>query len=98
MPAADCCLRPATRTWKNSSRLLLKIARNLSRSSSGVAVVEGFVEDPAIELEPGQLAIQVETGVPEVDRGRRDDGLEEVGHYRNVRAVARGAERIVTGG
>ena len=48
------------------------------------ALVEGFVENPAIELEPGQLAIQVETGIPEIDRGRRDDGLEEVSHYRNV--------------
>ena len=36
MPAATCCLSPATRTWKNSSRLLLKMPRNLSRSSSGV--------------------------------------------------------------
>ena len=33
-PAA-CWRRPATRTWKNSSRLLAKIARNLTRSSSG---------------------------------------------------------------
>ena len=27
-PAATCCFRPATRTWKNSSRLLAKMARN----------------------------------------------------------------------
>ena len=36
MPAAACCLRPATRTWKNSSMLVAKIARNFARSSSGV--------------------------------------------------------------
>ena len=36
MPAATCCFSPATRTRKNSSRLLLKMPRNLSRSSSGV--------------------------------------------------------------
>ena len=30
-----CCLRPATRTMKNSSRLLATIAWNLRRSSSG---------------------------------------------------------------
>ena len=35
-PPPTCCLSPATRTWKNSSRLLLKMPRNLSRSSSGV--------------------------------------------------------------
>ena len=34
-PAATWSLRPATRTWKNSSRFWLKIARNLARSSSG---------------------------------------------------------------
>src|SRR6266540_2346198 len=35
-PASTCSRRPDTRTMKNSSRLLEKIARNLSRSSSGV--------------------------------------------------------------
>ena len=35
--AACCSLRIATRTWKNSSRLLAKMARNLARSSTGVS-------------------------------------------------------------
>ena len=35
-PASICWRRPAMRTWKNSSRLLAKIARNLTRSSSGL--------------------------------------------------------------
>ena len=36
-PAANWSLSPATRTWKNSSWLPLKIATNLARSSSGTA-------------------------------------------------------------
>ncbi len=35
-PAYTCCCNPATRISKNSSRLELKIARNLSRSSHGL--------------------------------------------------------------
>src|SRR5688500_17580995 len=35
MPAASWSFRPATRTWKNSSRFWLKIARNLARSRVG---------------------------------------------------------------
>jgi hypothetical protein len=34
-PVAIRRIRPATRTMKNSSRLLAKIDRNLTRSSSG---------------------------------------------------------------
>ena len=37
MPAATWSLRAATRTWKNSSRLVEKMAQNLARSSSGIA-------------------------------------------------------------
>ena len=36
-PAASCSISPATRTWKNSSRFSLKMARNFARSSSGTA-------------------------------------------------------------
>src|SRR5680860_887457 len=36
MPAATWSRRAATRTWKNSSRLVAKIAQNLARSSSGM--------------------------------------------------------------
>ena len=35
-PAAIWSFRPAMRTWKNSSRFWLKMARNLTRSRSGV--------------------------------------------------------------
>jgi hypothetical protein len=34
-PAATCCLRPATRTMKNSARFELTIDRNLTRSRRG---------------------------------------------------------------
>src|SRR6266700_2305144 len=37
IPASTCSRRPDTRTMKNSSRLVAKIARKRSRSSSGVA-------------------------------------------------------------
>ena len=56
-PAATWSLRPATRTWKNSSRFWLKMARNLARSSSGTAVVRGQGQHPRVEVEPGQLAV-----------------------------------------
>jgi hypothetical protein len=42
---------------KNSSRFELKMARNFTRSSRGDAGILGLFEDPAIELEPGELAI-----------------------------------------
>jgi hypothetical protein len=36
LPAATCSISPETRTWKNSSRLEPKIARNFARSRSGL--------------------------------------------------------------
>ena len=50
---------PATRTWKNSSRFWLKMARNLARSSSGHPLVLGEGEHAGVEVEPGQLAVAV---------------------------------------
>ena len=58
-PAASCSCRPETRTWKNSSRLELKIARNFARSSSGSDGVLGEREHASVEVEPGQLAVEV---------------------------------------
>ena len=47
-PGGDLVLAdPATRTWKNSSRFWLKIARNLARSSSGVGGSSARRQDPA---------------------------------------------------
>src|ERR1035437_1334513 len=35
-PSSSCCNRPPTRTSKNSSKLLAEMARNFTRSSSGL--------------------------------------------------------------
>ena len=51
-PVAIRRIRPATRTMKNSSRLLAKMARNRTRSSSGTVVVLGQLEHPLVEPEP----------------------------------------------
>ena len=56
-PAATCLFRPATRTMKNSSRLLAKIARNLTRSRRGEKVSSGERQHARVEVEPGQLPI-----------------------------------------
>ena len=94
MPAATCCLSPATRTWKNSSRLLLKMREELEPLEQRRPGVERLVQHPAVELEPGELAVEVERWVPEVD-GRERAGRRSwrVGHGRNVRP-ARVAERM----
>ncbi len=63
MPAATWSSRPATRTWKNSSRFWLKMARNLARSSSGIERVVGQGQDPLVEVEPRQLAVEEAVGV-----------------------------------
>ena len=69
-PAAIRRLRPATRTMKNSSRLLAKIARNRARSSSGSVSVLGELEHPLVEAQPGQLAVE-EPVVELLDRRER---------------------------
>ena len=61
-PAAIRRLRPATRTMKNSSRLVAKIARNRARSSSGSVRVLGELEHPVVEVQPGQLAVEEPVG------------------------------------
>ena len=52
-------MSPATRTWKNSSRCSLTIARNLPRSSSGTFGVFGEREDTRDEVEEGELSVEV---------------------------------------
>ena len=69
MPASTWSCRPATRTMKNSSRLLAAIARNFSRSSSGTSGVLGELEHALVELQPRQLAVEVQLGVLEVELG-----------------------------
>ena len=57
MPARTWPLRPATRTMKNSSRLLAEIDRKRTRSNSGWLAFCGFLEHAAIELQPRQFAV-----------------------------------------
>ena len=75
-------LRPATRTMKNSSRLLAKIARKLARSSSGQRRVLGELEHALVEREPAELAVE--------DSGRRAAARRtpRTGRSRRRRAVA----------
>ena len=56
--ARTCSLRPATRTWKKSSRFWLKMARKRTRSSRGSLRVLGHGEHPLVEVEPGQLPVE----------------------------------------
>ena len=74
-PAAIRRLRPATRTMKNSSRLLAKIAAKRTRSSSGRLGVLGQLEDPLVEAQPGQLAVEEPVVVRRDGRERRLVGL-----------------------
>ena len=63
--AAPC--RPATRIWKNSSRLRLKIARNSSALERAAADSSSAQREHArVEVEPRQLAVEEPRG--EVDR------------------------------
>ena len=57
-PVAMRRLSPATRTMKNSSRLLAKMARKRARSSSGSVRVLGQLQHPLVELQPGDLAVE----------------------------------------
>ena len=43
---------------KNSSRFEEKIEQNFTRSSSGTSGSAIEVEDPRVEVEPGQLSVQ----------------------------------------
>ena len=42
---------------KNSSRLLAEIDRKRTRSSSGWMLVGGLLQDAAVEVQPGQFAV-----------------------------------------
>ena len=57
-PAASRRFRPATRTMKNSSRLLAKIARKRVRSSSGEVGSSASSSTRLVEAQPGQLAVE----------------------------------------
>ena len=54
-----CCIKPATRTMKNSSMFEPKIDRNFTRSSSGIAAIARFFEHAPLEFQMAQFAIEV---------------------------------------
>ena len=58
-PVAIRRIRPATRTMKNSSRLLAKMAMKRTRSSSGTVVVLGQLEHALVEPQPASLPLDV---------------------------------------
>ena len=55
-------------------------AEELESLEEGRTRVERLVQHPAVERQPGELAVDVQRGVPKVQRGRRLHGELEVGH------------------
>ena len=68
-PASIWSCTPATRIWKNSSRFELQIAASLTRSSSGVVGVLDELQDAVVEVQPRQLAAEVQRLVVQVGVG-----------------------------
>ena len=62
MPARTWPLRPATRTMKNSSRLLARDRQEAQPLEQRMVGVLGLLQHAAIELQPGQLAIDEAVG------------------------------------
>ena len=83
-------LSSATRTMKNSSRFELKMARNFTRSSSGTRRVLRLLEHAAVELEPGQLAIDEASAF--IASALRAEGLATAGAVADA-ALADGERR-----
>jgi len=57
MPSRTWALMPATRTMKNSSRLLAEIDRNRTPLKRGMAGIDRLLQHPAIEVQPGKLPV-----------------------------------------
>jgi hypothetical protein len=62
MPWRTCPSRPATRTMKNSSRLLAEIDRKRTRSSSGWAVFSVSSSTRLLNCKPGEFAVDEALG------------------------------------
>ena len=84
---APSAARPPTRTMKNSSRLELKMARNLSRSRSGTLAILGLLQHPAIEFEPAQLAVEIQGWIVEGLGWQLQDRLHGPGLQWRGRAI-----------
>jgi len=86
-PAASC-LRPPTRTWKNSSSARLAMARKRARSSSG-RLRPRPGPAPRVEVEPGELAVDQDSVTSNGAReawGRWGVGEPGAGRERERRA------------
>ncbi len=70
IPAASCCLQPGDPDLEELVEIAAEDAEELEPLEQRRAGVERFVEDPPVELEPGELAVQVERRVPKIYRGR----------------------------
>ncbi len=70
MPARIWPARPATRTMKNSSRLLPEMDRKRSRSSRGWLAIARLFQHAQIEAQPGDLAVDEAAGIAEAGRRR----------------------------
>ena len=84
-PTDTCSLSPATRIWKNSSRLMLKIARNRTRSRSGRVLSSASASTRASKSsqESSRLANLLEGGTDETAGDRRNVCL--AGHGEDPR-------------
>jgi hypothetical protein len=83
---ADACLLPEAGdlTWKNSSRLLCgQELEPLDRSSR----VLRFVENPAAELQPGQLPVDVQRGAEVIRRRGLAAWGNRLGHIGNLPSI-----------
>jgi hypothetical protein len=65
-------------------------AEELEALEQGGARVQRLVQHPAVELQPGELAVDVERRVPQIQGGRQGRGEPEVGHAGNVLPDVRG--------
>ncbi len=67
MPAPSCCFRPPILFMKNSSRFDPTMERNFTRSRRGVLESLSFVEDPVVEVQPGEFPVQITLRSQEVE-------------------------------
>ena len=77
-PASSCSMRPETRTSKNSSRFGAEDGEELGPLEQRQALVLGEGEDPGVEVEPRELAVQEALG--RIGEGRM--------HVRDAEAVS----------
>lgn len=98
-PLYDSCsellLEPGHPDLEELIQIAAEDAEKLEALEKGSALVQRFVENPAIELEPGQLSIQIERRMPEIE----DRWLgRELGWRRYLRHAYQCTQRSPLGG